>query len=494
MPRRLAVLAAACAVLAAACAESGPRRAAPPETTATTAATTTTTTAATTAPPATTAAPATAPPTTAAAPPPPAPAAATCPPTPPPAAPRDDRSRYALRVDVKPAENAVDGEVDVRFVPDLPTDRLVFRLWPNGPRPAGAGARLDVGAVRVGGRSVQAALENPTTLVVRPAGTLSPGQAVEATVAWRLTLPGPVNDRVSRTGDAIRLGSFFPILSWEPGVGWATQPATSGFAEASLAPPADFTAAVTVPPGFDVLATGTPDGAGRWTATAVPDFALSVGRFATASATVNVPQPVQVTVGVHSGLADSPRTYLSRVSRAIEDFSRRFGPYPWPSYSLAITPNLGGGIEYPMHVFQGPGTSGRTTSHEVAHMWFYGLVANDQGRDPWLDEGLASYAEARFEGTLRAFASRPIPAGGRGRLGEPMTYWESRQGIYYRSVYVQGAQALAALGHPDLVDCALRLYVARLAYRVGRPGDLVQAAGAVFPGAAATLARFGVRT
>ena len=31
--------------------------------------------------------------------------------------------------------------------------------------------------------------------------------------------------------------------------------------------------------------------------------------------------------------------------------------------------------------------------HEVAHMWFYGMVGNSQFRDPWLDEAFASFAE-----------------------------------------------------------------------------------------------------
>ncbi|MGH9181778.1 MAG: M1 family aminopeptidase, partial [Acidimicrobiales bacterium] len=332
-----------------------------------------------------------------------------------------------------------------------------------------------------------------TTLVARPGGILVPGRPLDIVVPWRLTLPTPVNDRVSRTGDAIRLGSFFPILAWEPGVGWAVDPPTSGFAEASTVASADFTATVSVPPGFDVMATGTSAGNRRWTASAVPDFALSVGRFTTASATVNAPGPVQVTVGVHAGIGDSPEVYLSKVSAALVDLSRRYGPYPWPAYSLAVTPELSGGIEYPMHVMQGPGTTTRTTPHEVAHMWFYALVTNNQGRDPWLDEGLASFAEARVENTLASFRNRSIPAAGRGRAGEPMTFWESRQSAYYRSVYVQGAQALAALGDPGLVDCGLALYVARTAHRVARPADLVAAAAAVFPDAETTLARYGLR-
>jgi len=394
---------------------------------------------------------------------------------------------------VSPAANTVTGQVAVRFTPDLATDRLVFRLWANGPRPARAGARLEVGAVTVGGRPLPATRPDPTTLVVRPPEPLVANRVVDATVDWRLTLPGPVDDRISRSGDAIRLGSFFPILAWEPGVGWAGEPPTSGFAEASTAATADFTAAVTVPPGFEVLATGVPDGSGRWKAQAVPDFALSVGRFSVESATVAAPQPVRVTVGVHAGLADAPSDYLGQVTRALQDLSRRYGPYPWPSFSLAVTPELNGGIEYPMHVLQGPGTDGRTTAHEVGHMWFYALVGNNQGRDPWLDEGLASWAEARATGTLGEFVAKTVPVEGRERAAEPMAFWEVRQPVYYRSVYVQPVKALAALGPPERVDCALRLYVARNAYRVARPADLVEAVSAVFPGGATTLARFGIR-
>ena len=495
MPRRAlwSVLAVA-ALVVAACGDDDAAAPGPSTTSTTAAATTAVTTAAPAPSPPSTASPTTAAPArpspTAA---PAAPGApASCPAIPARQAPREDRSRYTLRVDLKPAENVVEGETAVRFTPDLNTDKLVFRLWANSPRTAAGGARLDVGGVSVGGHPVDAVTVNPTTVVARP-GNLAAGQPVDVTVPWRLTLPGTVSDRISRTGDAIRLGSFFPVLAWEPGIGWAEEPASSGFAEATTTAAADFTATITVPSGFDVLATGTNEGGGRWTASAVPDFALSVGHFTFASGTANAPQPVQITVGVQAGISESPGAYLAKVTRALEDFGRRFGPYPWPSYTLAITPSLSGGIEYPMHVLQGPGTGGRTTSHEVAHMWFYGLVENNQGRDPWLDEGLATYAEARVEGSLASMRATSIPAGGQGRTGESMSFWESRHSIYYRSVYVQGAQALAALGDADLVDCALRVYVARNAYRVARPADLVAAASAVFPDAATTMARFGIR-
>ena len=411
---------------------------------------------------------------------------------PPRATPDPNRPRYRLRVDVRPNERVVQGELAVVFTPDLATDRLVFRLWPNGPRLSRAGARLDTGPVTVDGAAVSAEREGPTVLVVGRGTTFVAGRAVEVRLPWQLRLPGSLDDRVARSGDAVRLGSFFPILGWEPGVGWATEAPTTVDAESSTAPVADFDVTVTVPAGLSVLASGAQDAPSHWTASAMRDFAMSVGRFTTASATAHAPHPVAVAVGVHAGARETVQPYLDKAVRVLEDFSRRFGPYPWPAYTVALTPGLRGGIEYPGHTMQGAGTTGRTTSHEIGHQWFYALVGNDQARDPWLDEGLATYAEGRYEDTLAAAQIVQIPAEAKGRAGEPMAFWESRPEAYYAGVYLQGAQALVALGDLIRVDCALRLYAATAAYRVARPADLVAALARVFPAAAEVLAGYGL--
>ena len=73
-----------------------------------------------------------------------------------------------------------------------------------------------------------------------------------------------------------------------------------------------------------------------------------------------------------------------------------------------------------------------------------------------------------------------------------MSFWTNRPADYQSGVYVQGAQAMSALGTPELVDCALRVYVARNAYRIATPAALVEAAAAVFPDAAQTLSLYGI--
>src|SRR5205814_4944581 len=179
----------------------------------------------------------------------------------------------------------------------------------------------------------------------------------------------------------------------EAGVGWDTEPPTSQFAEASTAPTADFDVTVAVnPPDMTVLAAGIQDRPGHWVGAAMRDFALSVARFTTVTAVAHAPGPVTVTVGVAAGMGDNPQTYAAKAVNVLAAHASRFGPYAWPTYTLALTPNLSGGIEYPSFVMQGPGTIGRTTSHELGHQWFYGLVGDDQGLDPWLDQVLASYA------------------------------------------------------------------------------------------------------
>ena len=154
-------------------------------------------------------------------------------------------------------------------------------------------------------------------------------------------------------------------------------------------------------------------------------------------------------------------------------------------------PELTGGLEYPTLVYQPESTS--NVPHETAHQWFYSLVGNDQARDPWLDEGLATWAESGITGGP-AFGSVPIPPQVGDKIGQPMTFWDNFDaGQYYLGVYLQTYRALRGLGPQSRVDCALRLYVHRNAYRTVRPGDLLDALQVFFPDARRKLEAHGAR-
>ena len=403
--------------------------------------------------------------------------------------PRDDRTRYNIDATVDLDANQVRGTMQAAFTPDKATDRIVMRLWPNAPTPSSKGGHIDLANATVGGKPVALSLTNATTAVATT-GPLTAGRELSFDVAFTVTLPRDLDDRLSRVGTTVRLGSWLPLLPWEPGVGWALDPPTTSNAEASTSIHSDFIVHLVTPPGLTVLATGSEVG-GAWKAEAVPDWAASIGDFTVARGNAG---SVPVVVGVEKSLGESATTYLNAVTPALTELARRYGPYPWPAYTLAITPNLKGGIEYPGHVMQGPHTNTRTLPHEIAHEWFYALVGSDQGRDPWIDEGLASWAEAQVDHTYQSFLSKPIPAYGKNHLGESMPYWDRDHSAYYRSVYVQTVHALAALGvSTAAVDCAIARFVAANAYRVAVPSEVIGALKTVAPNAEAVFARFGAQ-
>jgi hypothetical protein len=96
---------------------------------------------------------------------------------------------------------------------------------------------------------------------------------------------------------------------------------------------------------------------------------------------------------------------LSAVRQALPRLANRYGHYPYPVLTIVDPPRAAayaGGMEYPMLITTGqPWWAGYLTRqvelvtvHELAHQWFYGMVATDESAWPFLDEGLTSYAES----------------------------------------------------------------------------------------------------
>jgi hypothetical protein len=69
---------------------------------------------------------------------------------------------------------------------------------------------------------------------------------------------------------------------------------------------------------------------------------------------------------------------------------RHFGGYPYRQFTVAMGGD--GGMEYPMAcLLASPNIS--QVFHELLHSWYYGMLANNESTDAWMDEGFTSYAQ-----------------------------------------------------------------------------------------------------
>lgn len=77
----------------------------------------------------------------------------------------------------------------------------------------------------------------------------------------------------------------------------------------------------------------------------------------------------------------------------LDYFSKRFGQYAWPSFTVAHAGD--GGMEYPMLImvtgYRSHNSLFRVIAHEVGHQWYYGMMANNEAQEAWMDEGLTQY-------------------------------------------------------------------------------------------------------
>jgi len=184
---------------------------------------------------------------------------------------------------------------------------------------------------------------------------------------------------------------------------------------------------------------------------------------------------------------------------AVERFSRRWYPYPWPN---AI--NVGGpvgGMEYPAILFDSMNDKGKTlfylTVHEIGHSYFPMIVGTNERRWAWMDEGLNTFIDTyesdAFQGgvygpkrdaefapgagapgdQIAALIADPaappimtraeiIP----GRYGHPISYFKTAYGMILLREDILG---------PDRFDPAFRKFIGDWAGRHPTPSDFFRA-------------------
>jgi hypothetical protein len=259
---------------------------------------------------------------------------------------------------------------------------------------------------------------------------LAPGASVEVVMDWDARL-STLPRRQGRAGRHFDFAQWYPRIAVYDRTGWAFQPLLpqgefyGEFAryDVTLDVPADQVigstgVAVEGDPGYTekVAGPGYPpppaaDALGLLRGEAgqgrkrVRFFADSVHHFAWSADPRYIHDFVIRTIvdeatGAHSApgihvlylpgdTAWDEQVALRRTWDALTWLESMFGPYPWPQLT-----NLhrleSGGTEFPMLVMNGSASEGLIV-HETTHQYLHGILANNEWREGWMDEGFTSF-------------------------------------------------------------------------------------------------------
>jgi len=453
---------------------------------------------------------------------------------------------YRIEARVDETTHVLVGRARLRYTHRAarPLDRLIFHQYLNAFRPHSLWARRELAfglsrfqdlgpddhaferlrAVRVDGQPATVRYPyapDSTVVEVRLPRPLRTGETAVVDLDWEARL-ATVPRRQGRAGRHYDWAHWYPRIAVFDGCAWQARPHLpqgefngefAGY-DVTLEVAADQVLAATgVPvegdPGWGIddpalLARGayppTPaeplgllgpapaPGAKRvrWRAERVHHFAWSMRPdFVHEGALLRSPArpPVALHVLYQRGDTAWPHQALERAQRALAWLEAKLGPYGWPQ--LTVVHRLeSGGTEFPMLVMNGSASEGLIV-HELTHQWFHGMLANNEWREGWLDEGLTTFVTNWYSedhgADPRAVWSRTLEAlRQRERQGqtEPVAWPGARfrdYATYSAMTYGKAAAVLRMLRHlvgPEAFARALRLYATRHRFAHVDEGDL----------------------
>ncbi|MDE2013055.1 MAG: M1 family metallopeptidase [Alphaproteobacteria bacterium] len=187
------------------------------------------------------------------------------------------------------------------------------------------------------------------------------------------------------------------------------------------------------------------------------------------------------------------------VKDAVENFSRRWFPYPWPTAINIAGP--ASGMEYPGMAFDGVEDKNAPlfwiTAHELGHSWFPMIVGFNERRNAWMDEGFNTFIDTYesddfnhgewgpkrdsefapqggypaddIETVLKDKDAPPIVTRAdaiKEKYRHPVTYFKTALGLKLLREQILG---------PERFDFAFRKFIRDWAYRHPSPSDFFRA-------------------
>lgn len=365
---------------------------------------------------------------------------------------------YHIRVQLLPDLNRLEATERLTYHNRSPDTLrvLYFHLYMNkfkAGKKAGAGKQTEEGYTEIiffrdsSGQELNYRVKG-TVLKLFLNRALAPGDSQQFFIRFNTILP-PADERFGYYGYHYDAGNWYPVPAVYDAHGWHADQHLNGEFYQEWG---NYRVEITVPSGFVVGATGllqNPE--------AVPDSVEFADRridyyreYDTTTVTYHFlarqvhdfawsADPEFVVRKVKAGSTtlqflilpyrlEEWEPLIEPVHRAFRLFEEKIGPYPYPCLTVVDGYIKAGGIEYPNLVIINDGIYDKqnllaTIIHEIAHQWFYGLLANNQTRYGWMDEGFATFFENLGMKHVRQYKPAYIHSPP-GFWGKYFGYWE----------------------------------------------------------------------
>lgn len=326
---------------------------------------------------------------------------------------KSERPHYRITARYHDESAQVNGHVTVTVSAEQAKGwrEVYFRLYPNAFSQWKWGAQakpnqpgyLRVSHVKANGISVSPQVKETVMKVSLPQ-PVAAGQKLRIDMDYRLQLPKG-GTRLNTFKRTAFLAQWYPMLAVKDQEGWHTEPYTT-IGDPFYTRMSDFEVTFHVPPGYRLITSARdPEDSTEGVITLrrdnVRDFAAVITK--DYEQVQGKAGSVSVRLWYLPGMEDVAQELHDAAVSGMKFFSERFGAYPYDEVDIVLGETGYGiaGMEYPGLVTsipkiptrQGVRPAVNVVAHELAHQWWYGVVGNNQVKEPWLDEGLTTFSE-----------------------------------------------------------------------------------------------------
>ena len=304
-------------------------------------------------------------------------------------------------------------DVRSRTIKD-PDSRVGNRIFELNPKDYGS---LDIVSLEQNGKEIVFE-QKETILLVRLEKPLLPGKKTELSMVFEGQVPLQIrrSGKMNKEGVHLTMTQWFPKLAEYDFEGWHPNPYIAREFHGVWG---DYTVNITIDKSYVIGGTGYLKNANeighgysdknkeKKEETLTWEFyAPNVHDFAWAADPDYVHDIQQSESGVDLHFFYKPDAGEENWKKLQEDslglldyFEENIGPYPWKQYS--VIQGGDGGMEYAMCTMitgkrSYPSLFG-VTAHELAHSWFQHILANNEAKHPWMDEGFTEYITSLAE-------------------------------------------------------------------------------------------------